>query len=72
MTAPLIADSANMRSRLAVQLYDEWRGYYMLQQLVCGVWCDVRRLSRDEATRYRCRPDEALELIWGQTCAATS
>ena len=64
MTAKLVTAAANNRSRLVAQLYDDWRGHYMLQQLIGGVYCDVRQLSRDEAMRYRCAEDESLLIVW--------
>ncbi len=60
----LTETSAELRRRCALQLYDEWGGHYVLQQLICGVWCDVRPLSRDEAMTFRMKDDEALELIY--------
>lgn len=56
--------SATNRAALVAQLYDAWHGHYMLRQLRDGVWCDVRRLERDEALMYRTRQGEALEVIW--------
>jgi hypothetical protein len=57
-------DAASNRIALVVQLYADWRGWYMLRRVEFGRWQDVRPLSRDEALTYRTRPSEALELKW--------
>lgn len=66
----LAADSAANKDRLVAQLYDEWQGYYMLQQAqrdlfgVIVAYVDVRQLSREEALSYRCKAGEALRLVY--------
>jgi hypothetical protein len=58
---------ADLRAETARQLYDDWRGCYVLRRLFMGAWQDVRTLERDEAAVYRTRADEALEAKWEQT-----
>lgn len=62
----LNADADAMRSALALQLYDEWGGHYILQRLDGGAYVDVRQLGRDEAMTYRTQQGEVLELVWPQ------
>lgn len=59
----LTAAAAN-RIACVAQLYDDWRGYYILQRIVGGAYVDVRQLSRDEAMTYRTKKDETLRLVW--------
>lgn len=62
----LTADAAANRIALVAQLYDDWRGHYIVQRIDGGVYVDVRHLSRDEAMTYRTQSNEALELVWPQ------
>ncbi len=53
------------RNRLALidQLYDQWRGRYMLRVLRRGKWIDVSTMHKLEAIEYQCKPDESLGII---------
>lgn len=60
----LIADAERNRLSLIAQLYDEWHGWYVVQHLFMGQYVDVRPLTRDEATAYKCKAGEALSVRW--------
>lgn len=62
----LAADAAANRISCIAQLYDDWRGHYIVQRIDGGVYVDVRPLDRDEAMTYRTRVDEVLRLEWMQ------
>lgn len=56
--------AAALQVETALQLYHSWRGYYILQQLIVGMYCDVMRLSLAQAMVYPCGDDESLRLMW--------
>ncbi len=60
----LAADAAANRAALIAQLYDDWRGHYIMRCIVDGAWIEVRPLDRAEALTYRLAADEALEIVW--------
>jgi hypothetical protein len=63
----------DQRRQLAEQLYDEWRGYYMLRECNldlfgyaapgCG-YRDIRPLSRDEALTLKLTKWQAFGVIF--------
>lgn len=65
----LLTAVADLKADLVHQLYDEWRGYYLLRRQVDGQCLDVRPLSRAEALTYRCAPDESLRLVYDPDAA---
>ena len=61
MTLP--ADSAEHRIRNVRQLYDDWHGHYDVLQLQGATYVPIRTLTRAEALLYRCKRDEALQIV---------
>lgn len=67
----LAAAAAANRIACITQLYDEWRGFYVVQRLDGGVYVDVRPLARDEAMTYRTQSGEVLKIVY-ETIAPNS